>query len=267
MRLPPKPRPPDPLKNLLACHPEYGALAITLVPHGDAGAPGRHGPRHPRVAARRDHARESLSRACRRPIHPRTDHQCPGPPGHSSRRRYPPLRPCRLQSRSGADQPTITTSYQAVYGKLGRLQPAVSEAVVRYGAERCQQLLTLMPGACREPRPGYRVRVLDGNVLAGTDHRLTPLRRWLNACLPGKSLVVYEPGPRLVTDVVLCEDAYTQERALLTQILPRVQRPRLVHRRSQFLHDAVRLWPRPGQRVDDCTPASHATCPARPSTR
>jgi hypothetical protein len=27
----------------------------------------------------------------------------------------------------------------------------------------------------------------------------------------------------LVTDVVLCEDAYTQERALLTQILPRVQ--------------------------------------------
>ena len=35
--------------------------------------------------------------------------------------------------------------------------------------------------------------------------------------------MVYEPGVGLVTDVVLCEDAYTQERALLTQILPRVE--------------------------------------------
>src|SRR6202007_967829 len=66
-------------------------------------------------------------------------------------------------------------------------------------------------------------RILDGNVLAGSEHRVTPLRQWLNACLPGKSLVIYEPGLGLVTDVVLCEDAYTQERALVTQILPRVR--------------------------------------------
>ena len=72
------------------------------------------------------------------------------------------------------------------------------------------------------------MRVLDGNVLAGTDHRLTALRQWLNACLPGKSLVVYEPGLGLVTDLVLCEDAYTQERALVTQLLPRVQANDLV---------------------------------------
>lgn len=121
------------------------------------------------------------------------------------------------------DEPTIETSYQALYGKLGRLQPAVSEAVVRYSAERSMQLLALYPPARDEPLPGYRMRVLDGNVLTGTDHRLTALRRWLNACLPGKSLVVYEPGWGLVTDLVLCEDAYTQERALLIQILPRVQ--------------------------------------------
>src|SRR5439155_1052241 len=95
-------------------------------------------------------------------------------------------------------------------------------AVVRYSAQRCTQLLGLMPRLRNEPLPGYRMRVLDGNVLAGTDHRLTPLRRWLNACLPGKSLVVYEPGLGLVTDVVLCVDAYTQERALLTQIVARL---------------------------------------------
>jgi len=120
-------------------------------------------------------------------------------------------------------QPTIETSYQAVYGKLGRINPAVSEAVVVHSAQRFGQLLDLMPRARSEPLRGYRMRVLDGNVLTGTDHRLTPLRQWLNACLPGKSLVVYEPGLGLVTTTVLCEDAYVQERALLTEILPRVQ--------------------------------------------
>src|SRR5205823_6480435 len=76
--------------------------------------------------------------------------------------------------------------------------------------------------------PGYRMRVQDRNVQGSSGHRLTPLRQWLNACLPGKSLVVYEPRLGLVTDLVLCEDAYTQERALLTQILPRLQAHDLV---------------------------------------
>ena len=127
-----------------------------------------------------------------------------------------------------ADEPTIETTYQAVYGKLGRLQPAVSEAIVRYSAERCGQLLTANATPRNEPLPGYRMRVLDGNVLTGTDHRLKGLRLWLNACLPGKSLVIYEPGLGLATDLVLEEDAYTQERALLTQILPRLQANDLV---------------------------------------
>lgn len=124
--------------------------------------------------------------------------------------------------------PTIATTYQALYGKLGRFPPAVSEAVVRSTAERCTQLLSLHPAPNPEPVPGYRLRILDGNVLTGTDHRLTPLRRWLNACLPGKSLVVYEPGLGLVTDVVLEEDAYTQERALVTQVVPRLQAQDLI---------------------------------------
>ena len=135
------------------------------------------------------------------------------------------------QADQALDEPTIATSYQALYGKLGRLNPAVSAAVVRHSADRCGQLLASMPQARAEPLPGYRLRILDGNVLAGTDHRLTPLRQWINACLPGKSLVVYEPGLGLVTDVVLCEDAYTQERALLTQILPRV------HAKDLFVAD------------------------------
>jgi len=46
--------------------------------------------------------------------------------------------------------------------------------------------------------------------------------------LPGKSLLIYEPGLGLVTDLVLEEDAYTQERALLTQIVPRLRAKDLV---------------------------------------
>jgi IS4 transposase len=128
-----------------------------------------------------------------------------------------------FKADQASSAPTITTSYQALYGKLGRMQPAASEALVRHSADRLGLLLRCWPAPAHEDVPGYRLRILDGNVLAGTDHRLQPLRQWLNACLPGKSLVVYEPASGLVTDLVLCEDAYTQERALLAQILPRMQ--------------------------------------------
>jgi Transposase DDE domain len=119
--------------------------------------------------------------------------------------------------------PAISATAQAVYTKLGRINPAASEALVRHSAVKLQQLTRLLPAARQEPLPGYHMRVLDGNVLAGCDHRLKPLRARRNSCLPGKSLVVYEPSAGLITDLVLCEDAYTQERVLLKDILPRVQ--------------------------------------------
>ena len=119
--------------------------------------------------------------------------------------------------------PTISTSYQALYGKLGRMDPKLSEAIVRFCVEKLRPVLEKLPRAAAPILAGYRTRILDGNVLTGTDHRLTALRQWLNACLPGKSLVVLEPDLGLISDLVLCEDAYTQERALLTYILERVQ--------------------------------------------
>jgi Transposase DDE domain len=272
MRLPPKPRPPDPLAKLLACQPAYDPLATTLVPHGDAV---------PLAVMVRGTLEWLLDEATLEKLF--AEH---APDQYTRELTIHALVRLVIQVAAGIrrsvyaaykadqalDEPTITTTCQAVYGKLGRLQPAVSEAVVRYGAERCQQLLTLTPGARTEPRPGYRVRVLDGNVLAGTDHRLTPLRRWLNACLPGKSLVVYEPGVGLVTDVVLCEDAYTQERALVTQILPRVRAQDLFIADRNFctirfvfgIH-AARAWvivrqhrsSLPCQAIDALTPAGN----------
>jgi len=222
MCLPPKPRKPDPLEKLLAAM-SYAEIPTAIVQHGQVVPLG--------VIVRgtlewmldeptleklfQEHAPEQYTREL-------TISALVGLLIQVSAGERASLHAAYKADRATA-QPTIGTTYQAVYGKLGRLNPAVSEAVVRHSSQWCGQLLALMPQARAEPLPGYPMRVLDGNVLAGTHHRVTPLRQWLNACLPGKSLVVYEPGLGLVTDVVLCEDAYTQERALLTQILPRVQ--------------------------------------------
>jgi DDE family transposase len=221
MRLRPKPRQPDPLEKLLKW-PAYSDVPITLVQHGQAVPLG--------VMVRgtlewmldeatleklfQEHAPEQYTRELTINALVRLLIQVSAGTRASVYAAY--------KADQALDQPSIGTSHQAVYTKLERLNPAVSAAVVRHSAACCGQLLALMPHARAEPLAGYRMRVLDGNVLAGTDHRLTPLRQWLNACLPGKSLVVYEPGLGLVTDAVLCEDAYTQERLLLTQILPRV---------------------------------------------
>ena len=67
------------------------------------------------------------------------------------------------------------------------------------------------------------MRILDGNCLAGTDHRLACLRGHGAAALPGMSLVVRESRTGLLTDIVSCEDAYTSERSLDTLVLPLVE--------------------------------------------
>jgi len=106
----------------------------------------------------------------------------------------------------------------AFYSKLGRMELAVSAAIVARTADRARQLITAAGGLRPEPIPGYSARVLDGNVLAGTDHRIDELRPTRAATLPGKSLAIYEPISGLVRDLVLEEDAHTQERALLDQV-------------------------------------------------
>jgi len=222
MRLPPKPRKPDLLEKLLV-DPSYAAIPITLLDHAQAVPLGVM-------------VRGTLEWMLDEPTLEKLFQQH-APEQYTRELTISALVSLLIQVSAGmraslyaaykADQaegrPLIGTSFQAVYGKLGRFNPAVSEALLRHSAQRCGQVLALLPQARSEPLAGYRMRVLDGNVLAGSEHRLTPLRQWLNACLPGKSLVVYEPGFGLVTDLVLCEDAYTQERALVRQLLPRVQ--------------------------------------------
>jgi IS4 transposase len=126
-----------------------------------------------------------------------------------------------------ADPGRLGVSIRAVYDKLNRLEPGVTEAVVAHTAAKLGPVIRRLNG--RRPRllPGYQVRVLDGNHLAATDRRLDVLRGHAAGPLPGQALVVYDPDAGLVTAMVGCEDGHAQERAFLPAVLTRV-RPREV---------------------------------------
>jgi hypothetical protein len=108
----------------------------------------------------------------------------------------------------------VGASIVSVYSKLKGIELQTSAELVRYSATALAPIVEQRGGA-REPwLAGYRVKVIDGNCLEATEHRLKPLRGLGAGALPGKSLVVYEPALGLVTEVFPCEDGHAQERAL-----------------------------------------------------
>ena len=114
---------------------------------------------------------------------------------------------------------TIGVSLKSVYNKLDNLETGISAAMVGTTAERLETVVTTMGGALPPLLPGYRIKILDGNHLAATEHRIKELRTIRAGALPGQALVVLDPSLMLVTDVVLCEGGHAQERSLLGQIL------------------------------------------------
>lgn len=117
----------------------------------------------------------------------------------------------------------ITVSLTSVYNKINGVTPQTAAGVVRESGRACAQAIDEMDGRQEAWLKGYPVRIVDGNCLAATEHRLKPLRRVGAGALPGKALVVYDPERGCVLDMVLCEDAHTQERALLDEILDMVK--------------------------------------------
>ncbi len=112
----------------------------------------------------------------------------------------------------------LVGSLSAFYRKLGRMEPCVAATIVRETASRARELISAADGLLPEPIPGYTARILDGNILTGTDHRINELRSTRSAALPGMSLAIYQPVSGLVLDLILEENAHTQERALLDQV-------------------------------------------------
>lgn len=113
----------------------------------------------------------------------------------------------------------LSASRQAMYDKISNIEPQVSAALVHYSGAELLRCVRQMPAAPKPLLPGIRLRVLDGNHLTGTEHRLKELRGTRAAALPGQALVFYDPRYDLITDAIPCEDAYAQERSLLDQAL------------------------------------------------
>ncbi len=84
----------------------------------------------------------------------------------------------------------LRVSEAAFYGTPQRMEPAIAAAVVRQTAARARAVIAAADGLRDEPIVGYHARILDGNALAGTEHRIGPLRDLRAAGLPGKSLAV-----------------------------------------------------------------------------
>jgi IS4 transposase len=122
-----------------------------------------------------------------------------------------------------AKEAQVGVSVVSVYNKLKEIEPRTSAELVRYSAGQLAPLIEQMGGQ-REPWvKGYRVKIIDGNCIEASEHRLKELRGVAAGALPGKSLVVYEPVRGLVSDVFPCEDGHAQERSLLGSVLGTVQ--------------------------------------------
>jgi len=117
----------------------------------------------------------------------------------------------------------IGVSLTAVYGKLQGVETTTTAALVSDSAARSAALIEQLGGQRQALLPGVVVKVLDGNCLAGSEHRLAETRSMSEAPLPGKSLAVLDPQLGVISQLVPCEDAYTQERAIVDAVLPTVK--------------------------------------------
>jgi hypothetical protein len=75
-----------------------------------------------------------------------------------------------------AQEYEIGVSDTALYNKLARVETGISAALVRDSAEQAAACIDTLQAPLASWLKGYRCRVLDGNHLSATEHRLEELR-------------------------------------------------------------------------------------------
>jgi hypothetical protein len=116
----------------------------------------------------------------------------------------------------------VGTSIVSVYNKLKCLDVNTSAALVRFAGSEATPIIEQLGGMLPQLLPGYRVKLLDGNCIEASEHRIKELRSITAGALPGKSLVVLDPALHIPIDVFPCEDGHAQERSLLGGVLSTV---------------------------------------------
>jgi hypothetical protein len=140
----------------------------------------------------------------------------------------------------------LPVSVTALYDKLAGLEPGLCQALVAETAQAMNELIAALPASPADPTglaqqlgqhegaepddpaaddllDGLHLRTIDGNFLAGTEHRLACLRGSGAAALPGMSLVVRDGRTGVLTDLIPYEDAYTSERAVSDAVMALVR--------------------------------------------
>ncbi len=110
---------------------------------------------------------------------------------------------------------TMSVSITSVYNKLNGMEANVSAELVRETGASMEALVRHLKGNVPDWLPGYRLKILDGNAISASEHRLKPLRNCNSAPLPGQSLVVLDPSlMKCDRCFSMCVDGHAQERSL-----------------------------------------------------
>lgn len=128
-----------------------------------------------------------------------------------------------FQADQARGTPTIEASYQALYGKLGRMVPEFSCGLVRASAQRLSRLMKVAGCPGLPGWKGYRIRMIDGTQPDGSEHRLEVLRRLRAAGLPCRLVVLFDPAWKMCVDAQAAEDAYASEQRLAEPFFAQAQ--------------------------------------------
>ena len=113
----------------------------------------------------------------------------------------------------------LPVSRTAFYNKLNATEPAIAAALVKHSARRAREIIEHTGGTRAPVLDGYRLKIVDGAHLGGTERRLQVLWGCAAGPLPGMCLVILEPDVMLATAAIPCEDGHAQERSLTEALL------------------------------------------------
>ena len=113
----------------------------------------------------------------------------------------------------------INASKTAYYNKLNRTELQLSEALVRFSAEKAQALLHQMDFQQWELLPGYRCYSIDGNHFGQSERRLKEARTLSAPPLPGTVVAKYDHQTGLFCDAYAMECGHAQENSVIDRVI------------------------------------------------
>jgi hypothetical protein len=113
----------------------------------------------------------------------------------------------------------IQASKTAYYNKLNRTEPGVSEALVRYSADKVQSLLDELNFEPWHLVPGYQCFSIDGNHFGQSDRRLKESRTLSAPPLPGSVVAKFDHQTGLFCNAYAMECGHAQENSVMDRVI------------------------------------------------